>query len=65
MHNLGGLALALKILGDYTTYQDQDGNEVKVDNYFLGLQHINEDFGRILGAEEILALLELICTVIL
>lgn len=54
LHHLGGVSLALKIFGDYTTYTNEANEEVKVSNYLLGLQHISEDFGRTMYAEEIL-----------
>jgi hypothetical protein len=53
-HNLAGVALSIKMFGDFLTYEMEDKAIVTADNYFLGVQHINEDFGRTIGAEEIL-----------
>lgn len=53
-HNLAGISLSIKMFGDYLEHKTEDGVIIKADNYFLGLQHINEDFGRDIGAEEIL-----------
>ena len=55
LHNMGSIMLSIKHFGDYTTHLMEDGTIIKADNYFIGLNHIREDFGRNIGTEEILA----------
>lgn len=54
LHNLAGVALAGKIFSDDISYVDTDGKVIKVTAYALGLQHLVEDFGRVMHTEEIL-----------
>lgn len=54
LHNLAGIALAVKMFGDYTFGKRDDGTEIKADNYFIGVQHVVEDFGRDIGTDEVL-----------
>lgn len=53
-HNLAGIELYIKIHGEYLEYSNENGSLLKVSNKELGIQHITEDFGREIGAEEIL-----------
>ena len=44
----------MKIFGDYIEYTNADNEKIPVSVYMLGLQHLTEDFGRTIYAEEII-----------